>query len=138
MNSPYEMSESGKLIEKLFELTRDGKVKWTYSNAVPRIGEITQQFFTTLDDDLDASIWTNNRGAGFLITEKNTHEPAVTMMPSISRRDLLAISIGHDHDAEQGAVYVLLMALVELARRSVDRVEPKIDRVKQLLEKLAV
>jgi hypothetical protein len=138
MNSPYEMSESEKLIEKLFELTRDGKIKWNYANAVPRIGEITQQFFTTLDDDLDASIWTNNKGAGFHVTEKNTQEPAVTMMPSISSRTLVAISIDHDHGAEQGATYVLLMALLELARRSVDKVEPKIDRVKHYLEKLAV
>jgi hypothetical protein len=59
-------------------------------------------------------------------------------MPGIPGRDLVAISIDHDHDAKQGAIYVLLVALLELARRSVDKVEPKIDRVKQYLEKLAV
>jgi hypothetical protein len=60
------------------------------------------------------------------------------MMPNIPGRDLVAISIDHDHHTEQGAIYVLLMGLLELARRSVDKVEPKIDRVKLYLEKLAV
>lgn len=138
MNSPYDISESKVLIDKLFQLTRDGKIKWNYASAVPRTGVITQQFFVGLDDDMEASIWTSNKSAGFRVAEKNAQDPAAAMMPSIPGRDLVAISIDHDHDAELGSIYVLLMALLELARRSVDKVEPKIDRVKQYLEKLAV
>lgn len=138
MNSPYDMSESENLIAKLFELTRDGKIRWTGTNAVPRTGMVTQQFFAGLDNDVETSIWTNNKASGFRVMEKSTPDPSVIMMPSISGRDLVAISIDHDHDAEQGPLYVLLMALLELARRSVDKVEPKIDRVKEYLDKLAV
>ena len=138
MNSTYDMSESRNLLDKLFQLTRDGRIKWTYASNVPRTGAITQQYSVGLDNDAEASIWTNAKSAGFRVTEVNAQEPAVVMMPSIVGRDLVAISIDHDHDAEQGATYVLLMGLLELARRSVDNVEPKIDRVKQYLEKLAV
>jgi hypothetical protein len=138
MNSPYDMSESEYLIDKLFQLTRDGKIKWNYVSAVPRTGTITQQYFVGLDNDAEASIWTNGKSAGFRVAEKNAQDPAVVMMPNIPGRDLVAISIDHDHHTEQGAIYVLLMGLLELARRSVDKVEPKIDRVKLYLEKLAV
>jgi hypothetical protein len=132
------MSESENLIDKLFQLTRDGKIVWTYATGVPRTGTITQQFFVSLDNDVEASIWTNSKSAGFRLIEKKDQNPAVIAMPGIPGRDLVAISIDHDHDAKQGAIYVLLVALLELARRSVDKVEPKIDRVKQYLEKLAV
>ena len=138
MNSPYDMSESRNLLDKLFQLTRDGKIRWNYASTAPRTGAITQQYFVGLDNDAEASIWTNAKSAGFRVTEMNAQDPDLTMMPSIAGRDLVAISIDHDHDAEQGAIYVLLMGLLELARRSVDKVEPKIDRVKQYLEKLAV
>jgi hypothetical protein len=55
-----------------------------------------------------------------------------------SGRDLVAISIDHENGPTHGEIYVNLISLVELARRSVDKVEPKIERVKQYLEKLAV
>ena len=71
-----------------------------------------------------------------------TSNPDVPFVPAqpppISERDLVSISIDHDHGAAQGAIYVMLMALLELARRSEDKIEPKIDRVKQYLDKLAV
>lgn len=138
MNSTYDVAESKDLIDKLFQLTRDGKIKWNYADFAPRTGAITQQFFVGLDNDVEACIWTNSKSAGFRVAEKNAQDPGLIRMPVIPGRDLVAISIDHDHDAEHGAVYVLLMALLELVRRSVDKVEPKINRVKQYLEKLAV
>jgi hypothetical protein len=46
--------------------------------------------------------------------------------------------VDHEEGPTLGETYINLMALLELARRSVDKVEPKIDRVKQYLDKLAV
>jgi hypothetical protein len=50
----------------------------------------------------------------------------------------VAISIDHENGPSQGEIYVNLISLLELVRRSVDKVEPKLDRVKQYLDKLAV
>jgi len=138
MNTPYDFTESAALLEKLFGLTRDGKIEWQRNNLVSRTSEIMTTCRTTLDKDLDALIWSNDKAAGFRLSEKPDEASYIPEISAISGRDLLSISINHDHGAEQGAVYVLLMGLLELARRSVDKVEPKIDRAKQYLDKLAV
>jgi hypothetical protein len=138
MNTPYDFTESAALLEKLFGLTRDGKIEWQRNNLVSRTSEIMTTCRTTLDKDLDALIWSNDKAAGFRLSEKPDEALYIPEISAISGRDLLSISINHDHSAEQGAIYVLLMGLLELARRSVDKIEPKIDRVKQYLDKLAV
>lgn len=137
MNSSYEMSEATDLIEKLFQLTRNGKIQWSMINTAPRPAFVTRQYFTPLEGMLEASIWENNRAAGFRLFERRGEEKD-TVMPAIAERDLVAISIEHDHDASLGPIYTMLMALLELARRAEDKVEPKVDRAKQYLDKLAV
>lgn len=136
MNTPYEISESSNLIEKLLNLTRDGKIEWTTLQIVPRAGEMTRQYFTPLEGSLEVSVWENHRAAGFRLIDKSIQEPAMRVIAVVPERDLLSISIDHEHDADLGPLYTMLMALLVLARRTIDKVEPKIDQVKQYLDKL--
>jgi hypothetical protein len=57
---------------------------------------------------------------------------------TMPQRDLISIAISHVGGPTRGEIYVNLVSLIELARRASDKVEPKIDRVKQYLDKLAV
>jgi hypothetical protein len=149
MNTAYDMKESSILITKLLPLTRDGKISWAEKRSfgVPDMG----QYQTAIDGDLEALVWSTSKEAGFRIFEKGPEpllEPLYSSNPdvplllpriqSISERDLVAISMEHENGPAQGEIYVNLISLFELARRSSDKIEPKIERVKQYLEKLAV
>jgi len=153
MNTIYDMTESAILIAKLLRLTRDNKIEWAQKKSFgfPEMG----QFQTTIDGDLEALVWSTNKEAGFRIFEKEspprlspplggfyTSNPDVPFVSApllpIPERDLVAISFDHENGAAQGEIYVNLISLLEVARRSSDKVEPKIDRVKQYLDQLAV
>jgi|GEM_PF-2232958 len=145
MNTPYERSESRTLINKLFELTKSGKIQWSniplsllFGLAEnPRMAVGTKQYATPLEDRLEASVWINNRAAGFRLIEKEVFsligQPSSEGIPEC---ELLSIMIEHEHDPELGPDYVALMGLIELARRATDKVEPKVDRAKQYLDRL--
>jgi len=157
MNTPYDMTESSLLIAKLVNLTRDGKIAWAQKRSAV-LPEMVR-FQTTSDEDLEALVWSTNKEAGFRILEKEPVPASArrsweggdplgnpplnvaadsTSLPLISGRDLVAISVDHENGSTRGEIYINLISLLELARRASDKVEPKIDRVKQYLEKLAV
>jgi hypothetical protein len=157
MNTPYDFTESAVLIAKLVELTREGKINW--SQKTLGIFPGTTRFHTTIDGDLEAAVWSTDKEIGFRIFEKNPPagntsqrweggdpmgNPPLNVqahsapLPLATGRDLLAISIERAGGAMRSEVYIPLMGLLELARRSSDKIEPKIERVKQYLEKLAV
>jgi hypothetical protein len=157
MNTPYDLTESSILIAKLLQLTRDGKIEWAEkrSAVLPEMA----RFQTTIDEDLEALVWSTNKEAGFRILEKEPvprnarrrweggdplGNPPLNVaadsepLPFISGRDLVAISVDHGIGPSRGEIYVNLISLLELARRASDKVEPKIDRIKHYLDKLAV
>jgi hypothetical protein len=148
MNTNYDLKESSVLIEKLLQLTRANKIEWNQSPALGGLG--IARFQTTLEDGaLLVQIWSSNKESGFRLAEKASQgtyggllgkDFSVEAVPFLMSpdRDLVAISLSHEAGAAQGESYVNLMSLLELARRSADKIEPKIDRVKQLLDKLAV
>jgi hypothetical protein len=167
MNTSYDLTESRILIDKLIRLTRDSKIEWAQrrSASFPKmarfhttINQVPGASPFSPDEDLEALVWSTDKAAGFRLFE-TTVEPSAPSQPSsstgrlyvqskdrvvyggladVSERDLVAVSIDHENGPSHGGVYVSLMSLLELARRSVDKVEPKIDRVKQYLDKLAV
>jgi hypothetical protein len=153
MNTTYDMTESAILIAKLLRLTRDNKIEWVQKRSFgfPEMA----QYQTAIDGELEALVWSTNKEAGFRIFEKgpeprlvpprerlityNADVPFVSSSPLlISERDLVGVSFDHENGAAQGEIYVNLISLLELARRSSDKIEPKIDRVKQYLDQLAV
>jgi hypothetical protein len=157
VNTAYDLTESAVLITKLVALTREGKVEWTEKN-LRSLGsiEVTSRYQTTLDGDLNALVWLSSKSAGFRLVE-NVIEPnanaqsippigplssaklqTVPSLRMISERDLLAVHFDHEDGPARGEIYINLMSLLELARRSSDKIEPKVDRVKQYLDKLAV
>lgn len=136
MNSAYDLKESADLISKLLVLTRDGKVEWRKESLlVKTIVPVTTRFLAPLDGDSEAQVWLTSTSAGFKLAEK-TREPGIFV--TVTERDLISISIDHEDGPSSGQIYIDLMSLLELARRSADKIEPKIDRVKQFLDKLAV
>lgn len=158
MNTTYDLNESEILIAKLLGLTRDGKIEWTQDKLrVSIIDESTIRYRAELEGILEVVIWSSSKAAGFRLIEKlaqSSEAPSspgtpgilgrIPQMPvirgssSISERDLIAISIDHEEGPSRGELYVNLMSLLELARRFADKIEPKVDRVKQYLDKLAV
>jgi len=147
MNTAYDLKESSLLIEKLLRLTHANKIEWDDNHIFSQ--PVIARFQTILDGELLAQIWSSNKAAGFRLVEKSKapgyggalgSNVPVESAPFLisSDRDLVAISINHESGAAQGEIYVNLMSLLELARISIDKVEPKIDRVKQYLDKLAV
>ena len=136
MNTAYDLAESAILVSKLLALTRNGKVEWLKgSQRSSKVDEVITRFHTKLEDDLEASVWSTTKSAGFRVFEKSTETGVLTFT---LERDLISVTLDHDEGASRGEVYVNLISLLELARRSADKVEPKIDRVKQYLDKLAV
>ncbi len=165
MNTSYDMDQSTDLIAQLIRLTRESKIEWLQkgSAAFPEMA----RYQTTINGDSEAQVWSTNKQAGFKIFEKRP-EPesdslligkqasyaaagvdiasgspllmmaAAASLLRISERDLVAISIDHEKGPAKGEIYVNLMSLLELARRSADKIEPKVERLKQYLEKLAV
>jgi hypothetical protein len=144
MNTPYEFSESRNLIERLFDLTKSGKIQWSNTplsllfglEANPRMEAGTTQYATPLEDMLEASVWINRRAAGFRLIEREVFLIGHPSLGKAPERELLSIMIAHEHDPQLGPDYVALMGLIELARRAADKVEPKVDRAKQYLDKL--
>jgi hypothetical protein len=152
MNSPYDWTESAVVITKLVGLTRDGKIEWTPKRS-PVMPEMVR-FQTSLDEESEAVIWSTGKEAGFRIFESGANgagllrswesgdpmgnPPLNVQANPMLPRDLISIAINHASGPARGEIYVNLMSLVELARRTSDKVEPKIDRVKQYLDKLAV
>jgi hypothetical protein len=151
VNTQYDIKESSILIEKLLPLSRDGKIKWQEDSSADA-GLVLTRFQTTIDKDLLVQVWSSNKEAGFRLSEKGRGRwrgqplgnPPLNVRadsePDLysAGRDLLVISITHELGAAQGEIYTNLMSLLELARIASDKVEPKIDRVKQYLDKLAV
>jgi hypothetical protein len=157
MNTPYDVTESAILISKLVALTRDGKVEWIQDIANPVAINTSVRYQTTMEGNLEVLVWSTSKSAGFRLFENVVHRPEPAHfglhekgsdslasmpvgrgLPTFSERDLVAISIGHEEGPARGEVYINLMSLLELARRSADKIEPKVDRVKQYLDKLAV
>jgi hypothetical protein len=138
MNTGYDFAESAVLISKLVGLTRDGKIEWRERKAglVRELGPTTTRYNSTLDADSEALVWSSDRSAGFRLYEKALESTGV--FTTTTERDLISISVDHEEGPSRGEVYVNLIALLELARRSADKIEPKIERVKQYLDKLAV
>jgi hypothetical protein len=156
MNTSYDITESSILIAKLIRLTRDAKIEWEQRKSAAFPGMIRYQ--TPIDEDSEALVWSTSKEAGFRIFEKVPPSPLARSswnapfglnppmnVPAdsapllhIAERDLVAITFDHINGPSQGESYVNLMILLELARRSSDKIEPKIDRVKQFLDKLAV
>ncbi len=138
MNTAYDLTESAVLIAKLVALTREGKIEWfQHSLSLIQFGsDVTTRYQTPLDGELNALIWLSSKSAGFRLFEM-TGEAAESRMAR-SERDLLAISLDHEDGSSRGEIYINLMSLLELARRSADKIEPKVDRIKQYLDKLAV
>lgn len=142
MNTSYDMTESPILIDKLIRLTRDSKIEWTHQDSSAR-RETLDVYRTPLAGDVEAVIWVSGRQAGFRLSEKKVESNAFSKLPAArilggGDRDILSIMVDHEEGPTLGETYINLMALLELARRSVDKVEPKIDRVKQYLDQLAV
>jgi hypothetical protein len=156
MNTPYDFTESAALIEKLIGLTRDDKIEWTHIVAQPLTMETSFRYRAKIEDNLEVLVWQTTKSAGFRLFEKlpsrqESRQLGVSgEVPSIasahpvpnlmifSERDLISISINHEEGPSFGERYVNLMSLMELAMRSADKIEPKVDRVKQYLDKLAV
>jgi hypothetical protein len=160
MNTEYDFKESSVLVAKLVTLTRNSKVEWTlHDSGVLTFGDSLTRYSTPLEGDLEAQVWTSNKSAGFRLFEKahlvlsppnfglpvkgippppRTSDSGSTGQRRTTERDLLAISIDHEEGPAKGEIYVDLIALLELARRSADKIEPKVDRIKQYLDKLAV
>lgn len=157
MNTAYDVKESAVLVAKLVGVTRDGKIEWFQRSSTAL--SAMARFQTALDGDLHAEIWSTDAEVGFRILEAEPQletighrreggarfgSPLLNLLADstqpllVSGRDLIAISISHEEGPSRGELYVNLMSLLELARRSADKVEPKIDRVKQYLDKLAV
>lgn len=155
MNTPYDLKESALLIAKLVALTRDGKVDWREQKLVAHeLGPVTTRYFSGLEGNSEALVWSTDKSVGFKVFEKVSG--ALLTLPSWGRisnpdvpfdsaprmsvpeRDLVSISIDHEDGPSRGELYVNLMSLLELARRSSDKIEPKIERVKEYLDKLAV
>jgi hypothetical protein len=138
MNTAYDLAESAVLIGKLVDLTRDGKIEWNAvrPGLVKELGPATTRYGSTLEGPSEVLVWSTERSAGFRVYEKATESTGV--FTTTSERDLISISMDHEDGPGRGQVYVNLMALLELARRSADKIEPKIERVKQYLDKLAV
>jgi hypothetical protein len=152
VNTPYDVNESSILIAKLLPLSRDSKIRWL-EDASTQAGLGLVRYQTAIDEDLLVQIWLSNREVGFRLSEKGRgrwrggdslgnpplNVPATSTPDFYSAgRELLAVSISHELGAAQGEIYPNLMSLLELARVSWDKVEPKVDRVKQYLDKLAV
>lgn len=137
MNSAYDLKESSELMERLIGLTRSGKIEWQKEKLlVKELGPATTRFLTSLDGDSEAMVWSTATSVGFRVFER--FNESTGPFTTVGMRDLVSISIDREDGPSRGEVYVNLMALLELARRSSDKVEPKIDRVKQYLDKLAV
>lgn len=139
MNTAYDLAESAVLIGKLVDLTRDGKVEWSEvkPGMAKELGLATTRYISTLEGASETLlVWSTERSAGFRVYEKSIESTRV--FTTTSERDLISISIDHEDGPARGEVYVNLMALLELARRSANKIEPKIERVKQYLDKLAV
>jgi hypothetical protein len=150
MNSPYDLTESAVLIAKLVGLTRDGKIEWIPKRS--RVMPEMIRFQTSLDEELEVVVWSTAKEAGFRIFESGAagilrswesgdpmgNPPMNVQADTMPQRDLISIAISHVGGPTRGEIYVNLVSLIELARRASDKVEPKIDRVKQYLDKLAV
>lgn len=141
MNSPYDFSESAALIAKLVALTRDGKVAWDERKI---IGNIATRYISALEGNSKALVWSNDKMVGFRVFEDIEElgrkvSPSILPLisPLISERDLISVSIDHENGPFSGELYVNLMSLFELARRSADKIEPKIERVKEYLDRLS-
>jgi hypothetical protein len=152
MNNPYDFHESAALITKLVDLTRNGKIEWS-QGLKPLISfDEIDRYYAIVEGNLEVQVWVSKKAAGFRLIERareQSESPVPPLMPSprnfiplglpnITERELIAISLSHEEGPSRGQIYIKLMALLELARRSVDKVEPKVDRVKQYLDKLAV
>jgi hypothetical protein len=161
MNTPYDFDEAGALIARLLQLTRGARIEWSQDQWASLVsGPVLLRFRTPLGEDSEALIWSSDSAVGFRLIETavgpasppqsasvprsgrlyvpTKNRASFGGLPDISERDLVAISIDHENGPSQGEIYVNLISLLELVRRSVDKVEPKLDRVKQYLDKLAV
>lgn len=137
MNTAYDLNESSELIERLITLTRDGKVEWSKENLLAKTFDPpTTKFMASLEGNSEAQVWMTSKSAGFRLIEKG--QSYLASIVTTADRDLISISLDHEDGPSRGQIYINLMSLLELARRAADKIEPKIERVKQYLDKLAV
>jgi len=153
MNSSIEIIDSLKLVDKLIDRTRDGKVSWEASEILQMAFTPTDisgatSFSTTLEGNLRAEISLNSRNkedslAFSLVEFVPGGTTLLTSMTSKPDKEILSVSVdkdpsfGFDTQAER-ELSKALVDLYSLARRSALKIEGSVQKALTYLDKLAV
>jgi len=153
MNSSIEIIDSLKLVDKLIDRTRDGKVSWEASEIrqmafTPTDISGATSFSTTLEGNLRAEISLNSRNkedslAFSLVEFVPGGTTLLTSMTSKPDKEILSVSVdkdpsfGFDTQAER-ELSKALVDLYSLARRSALKIEGSVQKALTYLDKLAV
>lgn len=144
MNSRVALEDAEKLIVKLTDRTREGKIVWTESSRHRNVNALE----TSLEAPLKAIVWVTNREAGFRVSE--TKDEIVEAVEEIfegqslptpgQEKRLLSISVsskgGYDYPEEE-RIYIKLIDLHELARRSAYKIDAQFENINDYLDRLA-
>jgi hypothetical protein len=153
MNSSIEILDSLKLVDKLIDRTRDGKVSWEASGILKMAFTPTDlsgatSFSTTLEGNLRAEVSLNSRdkedSLAFTLVEfvpaGTTLLTAITSKPD---KEILNVSVdrdpsfGFDTPTER-ELSKALVDLYSLARRSALKIEGSLQKALTYLDRLAV
>jgi hypothetical protein len=144
MNSRVALAEAAKLISKLIDRTQEGKIAWS---ASPKRNSLSA-LETPLDGNLKATVWMTNGQAGFRLSKSQVEAAGdlefedQTELIEGRESALLSISLGeefrrHYDFPEEADIYIQLVELHELARRSAYKMDAQFENIYDYLDRLA-
>jgi len=140
MNSRLALADAGRLIGKLVDRTREGKIAWTVTTR--RSGHNALE--AALEGGMKVIVWLANREVGFTVAlgVDEAQQEVEAREAELPETDLLAITLGdparHNYDfPEEEEIYKGLVELHELARRSAYRVDARFEEINNYLDRIA-
>jgi len=148
MNSRVALADAAKLISKLIDRTREGKITWTASTKRRSLDALE----TPLEANLKVTVWMANKEAGFRVSQESESHTYFNAPYDASDEDdsmigssetiLLSIfladkdRVGRDFP-EEDYIYKDLVELHELARRSAYKMDAKFEGINDYLDRIA-
>lgn len=132
MNSPFAMKELSEVVQKLYDRSLEQKITWEESLNIfsPGRDGVVEALETDLGSDLAAVI--------------EVTEAKIFLFLSPKENSTRLLEIGFDRkpprfgfdSREEELTFQRLVSLHELARRSAFRIDEKVERVKEFLDRL--
>lgn len=143
MNSSIEITEALKLVDKLIDRTREGRLQWEVAGTDDQWGAIA--FTTALEGNLKATVSVvkpvQDTQLAFSLVEFDTRGTLLTGIEP--NKEVLSVSVEKDpsygYDTKQEKQLAgLLIDLYGLARRSALKIDSSVQKALTYLDKIAV